>query len=172
MVGLLWGIFVGLVVGGGLSALSVYGLQVPVDQPLSAIWAYLFACVGGVLVGLLAGKPIWAKGARIEAGLKAVFGAFLGGALMFGLRRWVGIGLDLSSIHLGSGAIGTSAVLSLPVVATLMALLFEVDNMFGGGGKDGGGKKRIAESTGKRVSEGEPEEQEAEAGAGKRKAKG
>jgi hypothetical protein len=172
MVGLLWGTFVGLVVGGGLSALSVYGLHVPVDQPLSAIWAYLFACAGGVLVGLFAGKPIWAKGARIEAGLKAAFGALLGAALMFALRKWIGFGADLSSMGLGSGAIGTSPVLSLPIVATVMALLFEVDNMFGGDDKEGGGRKRIVQSTGKRVSDQEPAEQEAEAGADKRKAKG
>lgn len=172
MVGLLWGIFVGLVVGGGSSALAIYGLHVPVDQPLSALWAYLLACVGGVLVGLMAGKPIWAKGARIEAGLKAAFGAMLGAALMFGLRRWIGFGVDLSSIGLGAGAIGTSPALSLPIVAMTMALLFEIDNMFGGGDKDGGSKKRVGQGSGKRVAEPETVEEQTEAGATGRKAKG
>jgi hypothetical protein len=164
MVGLIWGTFVGLVIGGGTSLLVVKGLNVPLDAPFSALWAYLFAAVNGVLVGLFAGKPIWAKGARIEAGLKAAFGALLGMGLMFALRRWVGMAFDLSSMGLGKGALGTSAVLSLPMVATVMALLFEVDNMFGSDDNAGGaGKKRMAESTSKaRVAVEEVEEPAAE----------
>ncbi len=133
MFALLWALFVGLVVGGGTSALSVYVLQVPWGEPLAGWIAYALAPIAGVLVGLLAGKPIWAKGARIEAGLKAVFGAAMATAIMFALRRWGHFHLDLSSVGLGQGAIGTHAATAFPIVATLMALVFEVDNMFGGG---------------------------------------
>lgn len=150
MVALVWALFVGLVIGGGSSALSVYVLHTPWDQPLAGWAAYLLAPIAGVLVGLVAGKPIWAKGARIEAGLKAAFGAALGAALMFTLRRWGHVNVDFSAIGLGQGQLGTHPATALPIVTTLMALLFEVDNMFGGGeDKKGGGtptRKRIATS--------------------------
>jgi hypothetical protein len=150
----------------------VHGLQVPLAEPISALWAYLFAALNGVLVGLFAGKPIWAKGARIEAGLKAGFGALLGVGLMFALRKWVGLGFDLSSMGLGQGAIGTSVALSFPIVATVMALLFEVDNMFGGDDKGAGGKKRIGGQSKARIAAGEDsEEQPAEQAPGERKAR-
>lgn len=149
MVALIWALFVGLVIGGGTSALSVYVLGSPWNQPLASWAAYLLAPIAGVLVGLVAGKPIWAKGARIEAGLKAAFGAALGAALMFALRRWGSLSIDLSSIGLGQGQLGTHPATALPIVTTLMALLFEVDNMFGGGeDKKGGGSK----TTGKRIA--------------------
>ncbi|MBI5531995.1 MAG: hypothetical protein HY898_04720 [Deltaproteobacteria bacterium] len=162
MVSLLWGLFVGIVIGGGTSLLAVHGLHVPLNEPVSALWAYLFAAIGGVLVGLFAGKPIWAKGARIEAGLKAGFGALLGAGLMFALRKWVGFHVDLSSIGLGQGALGTNAALAFPMVATVIALLFEVDNMFGTDDKDTKGGKRIAAGTKARVATEEPAEVEAE----------
>jgi hypothetical protein len=162
MVALLWGLFVGIVIGGGTSLLAVLGLHVPLNEPLSALWAYLFAATGGVLVGLFAGKPIWAKGARIEAGLKAGFGALLGAGLMFALRKWVGFNVDLSSIGLGQGALGTNVAVAFPMVATMIALLFEVDNMFGGDEKGSKTSKRIASGTKARVASDEPVEVEAE----------
>ena len=42
------------------------------------IVAYAAAVVTGIVVGLVAGKPIWAEDARIEAGTKAIAGAILG----------------------------------------------------------------------------------------------
>lgn len=172
MVALVWALFVGLVIGGGTSALSVYVLGTPWNQPLAAWAAYLLAPVAGVLVGLVAGKPIWAKGARIEAGLKAVFGAALGAAMMFALRRWGHLNIDLGAIGLGQGQLGTHPATALPIVTTLMALLFEVDNMFGGGEdkKDGGSttRKRIAtsEDSGSQEQE-EPAETEEQRGGGR-----
>jgi hypothetical protein len=168
MVALLWGLFVGIVIGGGTSLLAALGLHLPLNEPLAALWAYPFAALNGVLVGLFAGKPIWAKGARIEAGLKAVFGALLGAALMFAARKWLGGALDLSSFGMGQGAVGTNAALVFPLVATVMALLFEVDNMFGGDNKaSDGGKKRIGQGTKARVKTDEPSEVEIEETADK-----
>jgi len=173
MVALVWALFVGLVIGGGTSALSVYVFGSPWGQPLAAWAAYLLAPIAGVLVGLVAGKPIWAKGARIEAGLKAAFGAALGAALMFALRRWGSFSIDLSAIGLGQGQLGTHPATALPIVTTLMALLFEVDNMFGGGeDKTGGGtttRKRIAaggDDSGSQEQE-EPADAEEQRGGGR-----
>ncbi len=100
----------------------------------------------GVLVGLLAGKPIWAKGARVEAGLKAAFGALVAAGLMYALRAWVGFDLDLSSAGLGHGAAGMLPVVAFPAIALVLSLLFEVDNMFGKGDDDqgDGDKKRVS----------------------------
>jgi hypothetical protein len=169
MVALLWGILVGVVIGRGTSLLAVHGLHVPLSEPLPALWAYLFAAVDGVLVGLFAGKPIWAKGARIEAGLKAVFGTLLGVGLMFALRKWVGFAQDLSVLGLGKGALGTNPALVFPLLATVMALLFEVDNMFGSDDKESAaGKKRIGTTTKTRVATEETSEAEPDAEVEKR----
>ena len=124
MVALIWALFVGLVIGGGAAALSAY---IGAGTALT----YVLAVACGIVVGLVAGKPIWAKGARIEAGLKAVFGAAVAGFLLYALRRWGDISLDLSSLRLGEGSIGSNPLLSLPIVATALALMYEVDNMFG-----------------------------------------
>ena len=72
---LLVGIVKGIVLGGLLGfGLLKLGQAVPI-----AIVAYLAAAVTGILIGLIAGKPIWAPDAKIEAGMKAGVGALLGG---------------------------------------------------------------------------------------------
>src|SRR5580704_11431323 len=94
---LLVGLVLGLVVGGLVAAGFVQGLHVLTfgDGTGGALFAYATAAVTGVLTGLVAGKPIWASGAKIEAGLKAVFGALLGAGLMFAIRQWVHVTPDL-----------------------------------------------------------------------------
>src|SRR5271165_4338682 len=76
------GLLKGLLVGGATS----YGLFVVFPSVMAGFLGYLFAALVGVLTGLIAGKPIWSKGASIEASLKAVFGAILGAGILFGLR--------------------------------------------------------------------------------------
>src|SRR5262249_22959990 len=93
-----------------------------------AALAYIFAAATGVLVGLVAGKPIWARGGQIEAGLKAFFGALLGAGLMFALRNWLTLTLDLDFIHAGHGVIGSLAAASLPLIAMLLGGFYEIDN--------------------------------------------
>jgi hypothetical protein len=117
------GLLKGVLVGGALGAGLVYGLGVPV---FAAWLAYVAAIVTGAATGLVAGKPIWQKDARIEAGLKAVAGAVVGGLAMFGVRQWLGISIDLG--ELGRGALGDLPLTSLPLVATALALFFEIDN--------------------------------------------
>jgi hypothetical protein len=125
------GLILGLVVGGLVAAGLVAGLHVSLFGPGTeeAVFAYLAAAVTGVLTGLVAGKPIWASGARIEAGLKAFFGALLGAGLMFAARRWVSFPLDLAFAGLpGSDHAGWLPEVSLPLVAAVLGGFFELDN--------------------------------------------
>src|SRR5258708_13626590 len=85
------GLVLGLVVGALLAAGLVAGLKV--DTFLGSgggAMAYVAAALTGVMTGLVAGKPIWAPGAKGEAGLKALFGALLGAGAMFALRQCAG----------------------------------------------------------------------------------
>jgi hypothetical protein len=117
------GLAKGLLVGGALGAGLAMGLGVAV---FPAWLAYVMALVTGAATGLVAGKPIWAKDARIEAGLKAVAGAIVGTLAMFGVRQWLGVSVDLG--ELGKGALGDLPLTALPMVATALALFFEIDN--------------------------------------------
>jgi hypothetical protein len=172
---LLVGLVLGLVVGGLVAAGLVQGLHVLQfgDGTGGALFAYLAAAVTGVLTGLVAGKPIWAAGARIEAGLKAFFGALLAAGLMFALRQWAGgVHLPVSELTPEGLAIGSLPIASLPVVAALLGGFFEIDNTGGDdkdAKKDGGAKKRVAAegANGKskaRVAEGD-DDGEADEGA-------
>jgi len=120
---LLIGLVKGVLLGGVLGLVLVKGLGVAT----MGVWvAYLLAVVAGALSGLVAGKPIWAAGARIEAGLKAVVGALLGAGLMYALRRWFALQLDLG--QLGQGSVGQLPIVSLPLIATALSMLYELDN--------------------------------------------
>ncbi len=132
---LLVGLVKGLVVGGLLGfAVAKLGFVAP-----GAVIAYLAAAAAGALVGLVAGKPIWAKDAKIEAGMKAVVGALLGAGLMFAIRRWLGVALPTSLGALSApnasllesaanGTLGGLAVTSLALVAAVLGGFYEVDN--------------------------------------------
>lgn len=125
---LLIGIVKGLVVGGLLGfGLVKLGMALP-----SAVIAYLAAAVTGVVIGLIAGKPIWAKDAKIEAGAKAVVGALLGIGLMAALRHWAMIPLPFSVGALApQGAtltVGGFAMTSLAAIAALLGGFYDADN--------------------------------------------
>ncbi len=120
------GLVKGLVVGAVVAALLVQGLHLASFG--GALLAYVAAVVTGALVGLVAGKPIWSKGARIEAGLKAFAGALLGAAAMFAIRRWLNVHVDLSALSAGVGGVGELPATSLPLLATLLSVIFELDN--------------------------------------------
>src|SRR6478609_3692395 len=110
---LLIGIVKGLLVGGLVGfALAKLGFAAPM-----AVIAYLAAAVTGVLIGLIAGKPIWAKDAKIEAGMKAFVGALLGAGLMYAVRRWLTMPLPFvlgplsaANTSLGEAATSTGTV--------------------------------------------------------------
>jgi hypothetical protein len=117
------GLVKGLLLGGVLALVLAKGLGV---ATFGALLAYPLAVLVGVLAGLVAGRPIWQRDARIEAGLKAVVGAIVGGGLMFALRKWLNPSLDLGTF--GNGQLGELPVVSLPLIATGLSILFELDN--------------------------------------------
>ncbi len=120
---LIIGLIEGVLLGGVLGLLLVKGL----GMATLGVWAaYGLAVVVGVLSGLVAGKPIWAQGARVEASLKAVVGALLGAGLMYAMRRWLGLHLDLGQF--GQGTVAQLPIVSLPIVATVLSMLYELDN--------------------------------------------
>jgi hypothetical protein len=118
----LLGLMKGLLLGAALSLLWVKGF----GAPFSGVLAYLAALVTGSLVGLIAGKPIWQKGALVEVVLKTVVGALVGVAALYGMQKWLGVALDLGP--LGSGRMGELPTFALPAIATALAIVFELDN--------------------------------------------
>ena len=122
---LIIGLITGFIMGAIVAAVLVKGLALTV---FSGTLAYVFAAVTGVFVGLVAGKPIWAKGGQIEAGLKAVVGAVVGAVAMLALRRWVEVPVDLSAIGAGYGVLGSLPAASLPIIAAILGALYGLDN--------------------------------------------
>ncbi len=131
VLGLLKGLAIGGLVGFGLAKL---GLAAP-----AALFAYTAAALVGALVGLIAGKPIWAADGRIEAGLKAGFGALLATGLMALARNFLGFAMpvDLGALaaanqSLGEtsaqGTFGGLAIVSLAMVAAVIGAFYDADN--------------------------------------------
>jgi hypothetical protein len=123
---LLIGIVKGLVVGGLLGfGLVKLGMALP-----GAVIAYLAAAVTGVVTGLVAGKPIWAKDAKIEAGAKAVVGALLGVGLMAAARHWLTMTLPFQVGNLApdGATVGGFAISSLGGIAGLLGGFYDADN--------------------------------------------
>jgi len=144
---LLVGLIVGFVVGGALAAGLVALKQATFSGVGGAALAYLAAALAGVLTGVVAGRPIWAPGAKIEAGLKAAFGALIAAGGMFALRQWGG-GLpwvDLRFVGAGGPApAGELAAASLPLIAAVLGGLFELDNTGDGAASATAGRKRVS----------------------------
>lgn len=126
------GLFLGAVVGAILAAVLVQGLGVMSFDAsiLGAASAYLAAALTGVITGLVAGKPIWSADGKIEAGLKAFFGALIALGGMFALRQWVHVNVDLTALKASNGPaeIGQLPAVSLPLIAAVLATFFELDN--------------------------------------------
>ncbi len=123
------GLLLGTVIGVAAAAALVFGLKVTVlDGVGGSFEAYGAALAVGVLAGLIAGKPIWASGAKVEAGLKAAFGALLAAGGMFALKRWAPE-VTLPT-PLGTGAplpVGELPA-SLVFIGSTLGALFELDN--------------------------------------------
>jgi hypothetical protein len=124
---LISGLVIGIVMGALAAAAVIKGLGVVSFLDQSGL-AYVAALATGAFVGLVAGKPVWAKGAWIEVGLKAFFGSLLAAGGMFALRKWGGMSLDLSSIGAGAGELRDLPSATLPLLATALSVLYEVDN--------------------------------------------
>lgn len=148
MARLIWGVLFGVILGGAFAAVAIKGFGVMLLGP---ILAYGLAAGIGLLMGLFAGKPIWRKGAAIEAGLKSVFGVLASLGMMFALRKWLPFQVDLNFLGLGQGAVSELAATAFPSIAAVLGLLFEGDNLIGKD-DDSGPRKRIgAEPSKKRV---------------------
>jgi hypothetical protein len=155
------GLLLGAIVGVVLAVALVHGLGITsFDQgPLGSFTAYLAAAVTGIVTGLIAGKPIWSADGKIEAGLKAFFGALLAVGGMFALRQWVNVNVDLSALQASSGPVGHLPAASLPLLAAILGGFFELDNTGDGAQADGdakAGPKAAAKKV--RVGAGEPAE--------------
>src|SRR5262249_27963426 len=126
------GLFLGAVMGAIVAAALVQGMGVLSFDTwaLGAAGAYLSAAVTGLLTGLIAGKPIWSSGAKMEAGLKAFFGALIALGGMFVLRQWVHASVDLSELKASAGPtdLGQLPAASLPIIAAVLGAFFELDN--------------------------------------------
>jgi hypothetical protein len=134
------GLVLGLIIGGLVAAALVAGLHVTTFfGGGGTVLAYLAAALTGTLTGLFAGKPIWSSDGKVEAGLKAFFGALIGAGLMFAMRQWAGgLYLDLSAIAPGgAGPVGELPAASLPMIAALLGAFFELDNTGGEGAEKG-----------------------------------
>jgi hypothetical protein len=154
---LLVGLFLGAIIGAILAAVLVQGLGVMSFDASSfgAAGAYLAAAVTGVMTGLVAGKPIWSADGKIEAGLKAFFGALIALGGMFVLRQWVHVAVDLSALKASAGPtdLGQLPAASLPIIAAVLGAFFELDNSgdkqkaddkAASGSKANGSKLRVA----------------------------
>ncbi len=154
---LLLGLLIGLLMGGLVAAGLVAGLHLTAFTGTGGvILAYLTAALTGVLTGLVAGKPIWASGAKIEAGLKAFFGALLAAGLMFALRQWAGgFHPPITAVTPEDLPVGDLPAVALPIIAALLGGFFELDNTGEpADAKTGesGGKKRIAGGEGAKTN--------------------
>lgn len=173
---LIVGLLLGTIVGAVIAAVLVQGLGMMSFAP---VFAYLAAAVTGVITGLVAGKPIWAADGKIEAGLKAFFGALLALGAMFALRTWAKVDVDLNALHAGKGLLGDLPAASLPIVAAVLAAFFELDNTGESAKKEGEAEtkgasaKALAAGKQVRVAENDAveEEEEEEAPAAKKKAR-
>jgi hypothetical protein len=139
---LLLGLVIGLVTGALVAAALVAGLGWT-EFP-NAVMAYALAAITGSMTGLVAGKPIWAKGGQIEAALKAVFGGVLAAAGMFAVRRWLTMDVDLNVLHAGAGKLSELPGAALPLVAAVLGGFYELDNTDPPAAKDDKGGKRVA----------------------------
>src|SRR3982751_3895691 len=121
----LLGLIEGLSIGIALALAAVHGLGLATPGP----WlAALLAAVVGLTVGLIAGRPVWAKNAKVEALLKSGAGAVVAALLSLAARRWLHAPVDLSEFSLGIGPVGQLTAISLPAIACALALFFELDD--------------------------------------------
>jgi hypothetical protein len=174
---LILGLLIGAVVGGLVAAGIVAGLGWTAPP---AILGFLLAAATGALVGLVAGKPIWASGGQIEAGLKAFFGALLAAGGLYAIRTWLDVPVDLTMVHGGVGRLGELPAAFLPLLAAVLGGFYELDNTpeskdEKGGGGGGSAKKaggpRVATGAKVRVLDDADDETEDAAPAAKRRSR-
>lgn len=136
VVAVLEGVVVGGSIAAGIAWLGLSWTDVPV--------VYGAALATGVAIGLVAGKPPWASSAKVEALLKSAVGAFIAPAAVYGARKWLAsLSLDLGPV-LGSGPLGDLPRVLLPLTATAIAVLLEIDDAVGPHATAGQAPARVA----------------------------
>ena len=90
-------LLVGLLKGLAIGALAGYGLARAGFAMPGAFIGYAAAAVLGAVLACLAGKPIWAKGASVEVGMKALTGVIIAPLLLIAVRRWLTYELPFES---------------------------------------------------------------------------
>jgi hypothetical protein len=137
---LIFGMVVGLFVGGALAAGFARLIGTSFLLPGGFFIALGAAALVGALTGVVAGKPIWADGAKVEA--------LLGAGGMLALRRWGG---DFPGPEWlgGHAPIGQLPEVSLPLLAAALGALFGLDNVpdatqARGAPSAAGARKRVA----------------------------
>jgi hypothetical protein len=106
-------------------ALSKLGVE-------TAATMYAAVALVGVLTGLIAGRPIWARAAKTEAALKATVGAFICVVVLYALRKWLpAVRIDLGALGAGAGPIGSVPWAFLPGIGVALAIVLEIDDAFG-----------------------------------------
>jgi hypothetical protein len=162
---------IGLAIGIVLGGLLGYGLFQVLPWGMAGGLGYVFAAVTGILVGLVAGKPIWAKGAGVEAGLKAAIGAVLGCALLFGLRF---LSFKVPTIaDIPGDIVGRHPIGALLAISTALAVFYEIDTSGDEEqvDKNAPTRKRVEEGGGKKLRAGVDGDEEERPAASKKKGK-
>jgi len=113
-------------VGLALALALVHGLGI---AELAGAPSYAAAAATGFSSGIFSGRPIWARGARLEGLLKSVAGGGLAAAVLFIMRRFVAVSIDAGP--LGAGPLLELPLLVLPSLGATLGLLFEVDDAVG-----------------------------------------
>lgn len=160
---LVLGLVIGILTGGLVAAALIAGLGL---VAVPAFVGFALAAATGALTGLVAGKPIWASGGQIEAGLKAFFGALLAAGGLYAIRAWLPMHVPevlvhyLTQIHPGAHAdtdmLGDLPGAFLPLLGGVLGGFYELDNTpeakddkgakaKTGGPRVGGTKIRISE---------------------------
>jgi hypothetical protein len=157
-------LFLGLLIGAVIGALVAAGATALLGtavMPMGPFFAFALAAATGALTGLVAGKPIWASGGQIEAGLKAFFGALLAAGGMYAIRTWLKLDVDLTVAHAGHDLIGNLPGASLPLIAAVLGGFYELDNTPEAKEDGKAGAKRIASSSPKiRIGEDASEDED------------
>lgn len=118
LVGLLKGLLV-----GALTALAWAKLGKSAD--FTGVPAYALAAITGALIGSIAGKPFWAKGALTEVALKTGVGAMFASAALYGIKKWLNVALDFSVFGI---AVNDAPAVLLSTLAVVLGIVFELDN--------------------------------------------
>src|SRR5690606_22563286 len=88
-------LFLGLAKGGlggvGFAAAIVFGREV---STMTGLLQYAAVLITAICVALIAGRPVWVRGAWVEVLLKSIAAAAVGIGLLYALRNYVDVTVD------------------------------------------------------------------------------